>query len=209
MSTTSKKKKSILGVGYKLLGVPDAAVKWLVSTEAGGREYSYDPRGDSQDIYADGIKVFGDSSNDGYDISLTLLDIIDDVSKDWLNEVVDTNGRAEYADVAEYPYFELYIIENTRDAVGKTTIFTYCQCSGRPSETGKTSEGSGNFDYFFPEYSIAATPRPSDMLVKYVVDGKARFTTVPTPPEKVTPTTTSGTAQTGDTTQTGDTSGGN
>lgn len=181
MASNKKMKKGILGVGYKLIGTENASIKWLVSAEAGGRAYSAEPRGENSEVYADSVKVYGDTINDGYDITLTLLDVIDDVNADWLNEQVDDKGRAEYADGKEYPYFELYIIENTVDGVGKTTIYYYCQCSGRPSASGATKEGATAFDFQFPEYPIAATPRPTDMLVKYTIDGKERFTATPEP----------------------------
>ncbi|MBR1382786.1 MAG: hypothetical protein IJ555_03105 [Ruminococcus sp.] len=175
------KKKGIIGVGYRLLA-GSSAIVWLASTEAGGREYNAQPRGGVQEVYADSVMAFADNEDDGYDLTLTLLDIIDDVAVDWLGEIKDSKGRAEYADGKEYPAFELYIIEATRDGTGKTTIYYNCQCSGRPTVSGKTKEGAGNnFDYFFPEYAITARPRVSDNLVKYEVDGKERFTVVPEP----------------------------
>lgn len=176
-----KIKKTIKKVGYKMHDETGTSViKWLPSTEAGGREYTADPRGEAQDIYADGIKVYSDNGNDGYDVKLTLLAVTDDVSADWLNEIKDTKGVAEYADGKEYPYFDLFLIEDTTDGIGKTTIYYNCQCSTRPSISGKTKEGA-SFDAQFPEYAISATPRETDNLVRYIIDGKTEFAEVPEP----------------------------
>ncbi len=172
--------QTIRRIGYKMLNGEKSTVKWLPSMEAGGREYTAEPKGESTSIYADGIKVYATNPNDGYDITLTLLAVIDDVSTEWLNEKKDAKGIAEYADGKEFPYFSLFIMEETSDGVGKTTIFPRCQCTARLSLAGKTSEGS-SFDTQFPQYKIAASPREEDKLVRYTIAGQEEFTTVPEP----------------------------
>lgn len=156
-------------------------VRYLVSDVAGGREYSAEPRGESQKIYADGIAVYGETVNDGYDLNLTLLSIFDEqFREDWLNEVKDDNGIAEYANAEEYPYHALIIHEDTPDGVGLISVYYYCQASNRPSDSGKTSEG-GAFEHEFPQYPIVSSPRPTDKLVRYQIHGKDKLTEIPTP----------------------------
>lgn len=184
----AKMKKGITAVGYApvIFGEDNGSItygniKYLLSNVAGGREYSAEPRGDSQKIYADSVAVYGDVVNDGYDINLTLLSAFDEgVNADWLNEKKDEKGTAEYADGEEFPYFALIIHEDTSDGVGLITVYHYCQASGRPSDSGKTGEGN-TFDYEFPEYPIISSPRPTDMLVRYKISGKGHLTAIPEP----------------------------
>lgn len=187
--TRAKMKKGITGLAFAIATLNTDAqgnqtitygpIENLVTTTSGGREYSLDPRGDSQSVYADSVKVYGDTVNDGYDLSVTLLSVLDRVvQKKWLQMQQTENGIAEYANVGEMPYFALIIYEDTSDGVGQTSVYYWCQASGRPSDAGKTAEG-GNFDWAFPQIPLAATPRPTDKLVRLLIDGKTRLTTLP------------------------------
>lgn len=187
--TRAKMKKGITGLAFAIATLDTDAqgnqtitygpIENLVTTTSGGREYSLDPRGDSQSVYADSVKVYGDTVNDGYDLSVTLLSVLDRVvQKKWLQMQQTENGIAEYANVGEMPYFALIIYEDTSDGVGQTSVYYWCQASGRPSDAGKTAEG-GNFDWAFPQIPLAATPRPTDKLVRLLIDGKTRLTTLP------------------------------
>lgn len=183
----AKLKKGLIACGYAMLteseetgAITYADVIWLPSIVAGSREYSAEPRGEMTSVYADSRIVHADNDNDGYDITLTLLNICDNVETDWLNHVAKSNGMAEYADSGEFSRFALILVENTTDGVGKTTIFYDCRCSKRPSLSGKTKEGSG-FEYAFAEYALVSSPRPTDALVKFVVDGKTKVTSVTEP----------------------------
>lgn len=188
-------KKSIAKVGYFTITPPTTAgakptygaITQLESEKSGGREYSAEPNGESADIYADGKVVISLDSNNGYDIKLTLLDLIDDVAQNWLGRSVDTDkkGIAEYANSTEYPKFGLVILENTTDGLGKLTFYYNCQVSKRPSKTGKTSEGK--LEGQFAEFQIAARPRDYDSLVCYEHTG----TTIPS--AVMEPTVTTGT----------------
>ena len=187
--TKANMKKGITGLAFAIATLNTDAqgdqtvtygpIENLVTTTSGGREYSLDPRGDSQSVYADSVKVYGDTVNDGYDLSVTLLSVLDRVvQKKWLKMQQTENGIAEYANVGEMPYFALIIYEDTSDGVGQTSVYYWCQASGRPSDAGKTAEG-GNFDWAFPQIPLAATPRPTDKLVRLLIDGKTRLTTLP------------------------------
>lgn len=191
MAAKAKLPRSIKNIGYAMINSVDnntgkptyGNVQWLVHNEAGGREYTAEPKGEVSSIYADGVEVYSEEENTGYDITLTLLAFTDDIDEDWLNRVVDeTNGTfsEEYANVGEYPHFALVIIEDTTDGVGQTTIWYDCHCTQRPSESGKTSEG-GALDPMFPEYPIIAIPREDCGCVQRRIKGKTKISTVVEP----------------------------
>lgn len=187
-------KKGITGIAYAMAHYDKQAgtltydaPRYLPSAVAGGREYSANPRGDSQKVYADSVAVYGDTINDGYDLGLTLLSTFDNqFREDLLNEVDDGNGIAEYANVTEFPYMAIIIHEDTSDGVGLTSVYYYCQASGRPSDSGKTAE-QGNFDFEFPQYPVVASPRPTDRLVRYQIPGTEHLQEVPEPSNAVAP----------------------
>ena len=190
MGKKAKLKKGLIACGYAMLTEAEETgaitydnVKWLPSVVAGSREYSAEPRGETTSVYADSRIVHADDDNDGYDITLTLLTICDDVETDWLNHVKKSSGMAEYAESGEFGRFALLLVENTTDGVGKTTIFYDCRCSKRPSLSGKTKEGAG-CEYAFAEYALIASPRPTDALVKIVIDGKTKVTSVTEPADE-------------------------
>lgn len=190
MATKAKLPRSIKNVGYAMITAVDnntgkptyGDVKWLVHNEAGGREYTLDPKGEVSSIYADGIEVYGEEENAGYDMNLTLLAFTDDTDEDWLNRVVASDGSysEEYADTGEYPHFALIIIEDTTDGIGKTHVFYDCHVKQRPSESGKTSEG-GALDPMFPVYPIAVIPREDCGCVERKINGKLKVSNVPEP----------------------------
>lgn len=190
MAAKAKLPRSIKNVGYAMITSVDnntgkptyGDVQWLVHNEAGGREYNADPKGEVSSIWADGQEVYGEEENCGYDLTLILLAVIDDIDEDWLNRVVAPDGSysEEYADSGEYPHFALLIIEDTTDGVGQTRVFYDCHVTKRPTESGKTSEG-GALDPMFPEYAISAVPREDCGCVERKIKAKVKITAVPEP----------------------------
>lgn len=171
-----KVKTSLSKVGYALVSVVDGSyqtIVWHVTDEEGGREYTADPKGDAKKLYADGKEVYSEPGNDGYDIKLTLLAATDTVETAWYScfDNEGSNGVVEISTAEENPHFALILVEDTTDGEGVTNIFYDCQCSGRPSITGKTKEGS-SWDAQFPEYPITARARETDGLVRYRINGK-------------------------------------
>lgn len=146
-------------------------ITWFESEKSGGREYTADPAGETTEIWADGKAVLSVDDNNGYDIKLVLLDLIDDIEKAWLGRTVDDKGGvAEFANAVERPRFGLVVAEDTTDGAGKLTFFYNCQVSKRPSKSGKTSEGKLEGQY--AEFQISARPRSVDTLVCYEVKGR-------------------------------------
>lgn len=177
-------KKSIAKVGYAPITENDdgtytyGTVKWFESKVSGGREYTAEPVGESTEIYADSIVVFSAEDNNGYDIKLTLLAAIDDVEVEWLGNSKATNGGIiEIARPTPRPIFALIFIEDTTNGIGTTTIYFNCTVSKRPSMSGKTSEGK--FEPQFPEYQIAARPRPEDKWVRASLHQNNQFEEIP------------------------------
>lgn len=185
MSKT-KLKRTISRVGYAPMNYDSetenysyGTVVWFPHNEAGGREYSAEANGESVEVYADGVSIYTAADNNGYDISLTLVRVTDDIDVDWLGNVIDDDGNAvEIANNVEAPKFALFIIEETTDGIGLTHVYYNCSVTNRPNNSGATSEGSG-FDPQFLELSIAARPLPDSKAVYKRMNQQELFTTVP------------------------------
>lgn len=142
-------------------------VVYFKSTEAGGREVSAEPNGETTTIYADGLPVITAEENAGYNITVQLLSIIDDIEKSWLGNSKTTDGSIlEKNTTAERPRFALIIANERYNATTKYEIDIYFNCivSKRPSRANRTSEA--NFDPQFPEFEIAASPREDNKYVR-------------------------------------------
>lgn len=181
-------KKSIARIGDFAIIAPTAPsstetygpVNWFESKKSGGREYKAEPKGEVAEVYADGKAVLSVDDNSGYDITLTLLTLVDDVQENWLGRKPDrAGGIPEYANAAERPRRGLAIAESTTDGTGIITFYYNCQVSKRPSKAGKTSEGK--LEGQFQEIAIAARPRAEDTLVCYETKGNELVKVVPLP----------------------------
>lgn len=175
-------KKGIAKVGYAMVTNESeytyGEVKWLESEVSGGREYTAEPNGEPQEIYADSITVFAAEENNGYDLTLILLAIIDEIEKEWLNHSeISTGGILETANSSTRPRFALFLVEETTNGIGQTTIYFNCFVSKRPKSSGKTSEGK--FEAQYPEFSISARPRPTDKWVRATLPQSKLFDTIP------------------------------
>lgn len=185
MSKT-KLKRTIARVGYAPMqynaeteAYTYGTVKWFAHNEAGGREFSAEANGENTEIYADGVVIYSSAENNGYDITLTVVRVIDDIDIDWLGNVIDDDGNTiEVANNVELPRFALFVIEETTDGIGITHCYYNCSVTQRPANGGATSEGSG-FDPQFLEVSIAARPLPDSKVVYKRINAMEMFTTVP------------------------------
>lgn len=175
-------KKGIAKIGYAM--VKDTSkfeydvVVWLESEVSGGREYTAEPNGETAEIYADSISVYSAEDNNGYDINLILLAIIDDIETKWLgNSAISTGGILEVAKPETRPRFALITVEDTTNGSGETTIYFNCIVAKRPKIAGKTSEGK--FEAQYPEFAISARPRPTDKWVRATLPQTELFETIP------------------------------
>nr|DAL30817.1 MAG TPA_asm: tail tube protein [Caudoviricetes sp.] len=180
-------KKSIVKVGYAPINwsaeeskYTYGAIKWFESEKSGGREFEATPRGEPYEVYADGKLVMAGSENDGYDITLQLLDLVDDVDKDWFGNAVDSDkkGVAEYSEGKEFPKFALIIVYTQTDGTYLTEYYYQVQAAERPKISGKTSEGK--FEAAFLDTTLKALPREHDEPAKRLVRYSHKTSDMPT-----------------------------
>lgn len=188
MAEKTKLRRTISQLGYAPIttissdGVPTyGTIVWLVHNEAGGREYDAQPSGDAASIWADGVEVYAAEDNQGYNLTLTTLNVVDDIEEDWYGKVSATGGAIEeYATGAEYPHMALIIIEETTDGVGETTIYYDAHITQRSGKQGATSEGSG-LSPQFPEHQFACRPRQDCKCVCITLPQKTKINAIPEP----------------------------
>ena len=157
------------------------AARQLNTYKSGTRSYTMDPVGETKEVWADGIKIYSETVNGGYEINLEIVSLLDkQLLIDWLNYIAVEGGVAEPTSSPELPYFGLAIYEDTSDGVGQTLWFPWVQGNGRPSESGKTAEGT-SFDPTFPTVPLKATGTPDgdDHFCCFKLDGKNRLTAPP------------------------------
>lgn len=187
-------KTGIVRCGYAPLTISGAGVPtygtpvYFADAEAGTREYSAEPKGDIHTVWANSALVYQGSKNSGYDISLTLIDIIDDIAKTWYGDVNASmgshSGVAEEGKAKERPHFALIISEETTDEEGVTHVFFNCCAGKKPSINGKTTE-DGDWDDQFPEYSITSSavkdPETEKSWIKIDIPGTEELTQIALP----------------------------
>lgn len=188
MAVTARIPRTISRIGYAMITATDQAtgkdtygpVK-LLPHIAGGREYTADPQGENFEAWADGLAVYSENANSGYEIQLTTVAITDDVEADWYRKTITSDGVAEYAtsETAQAPEFALFLLEDTTDGLGKVTFFGKCHVSARPSKAGKTKE-EGAIDPQYPQHTIRCIPRWDDGFVAKEIKSNVIPGTVPT-----------------------------
>lgn len=152
---------------------------------AGGREYKATPQGAVKTVDANSQTIYEAELNGGYEIELTLIDIIDTIAEQWLGFELCENGVLEKATDKEKPRFALILSDNDTSDEGKTEIFYNCVCTSRPDIAGKTTE-QGNWDEQFPVYKITARPRINDKNIRLTIPGVEELTEIPEPTPKTT-----------------------
>lgn len=184
-------KTGLVRVGYsKIRSQTETAVTYdtptyFAAAAAGGREYKATAQGNVKTIDANSQTIYEAELNGGYEIELTLIDIIDSIAEEWLGFELCQNGTLEKASNKEKPRFALILSDNDTSDVGKTEIFYNCVCTSRPDITGKTTE-QGNWDEQFPVYKITARPRLSDNNIRLTISGTDKLTEIPEPQPKTT-----------------------
>ena len=142
-------KTKLVNVGFAPITVQDKTTYtvgtpvYFASAQAGGREYKATASGTVKTIDANSQTVYEAEVNGGYEIELTLIDIIDTIAEKWLGYEIRSNGTLEVAKDTEKPRFALILSDNDTSDVGKTEIFYNCVCGiyyifGRPIILFKT-----------------------------------------------------------------------
>lgn len=159
------------------------AVTYLETKTAGGRKVTASPKGDSKDIYADGIVAVSLNKNSGYEIDIETLAIIDKVEKAWLGcGIMEDGSVIEIDDGKELPRMALVIAQERYNAAAKYEVDVYYNAivTTRPNRNGKTAEGSVA-DPDFPTYKFTATPRDDNKLIRQTFYVDTLPTTIETP----------------------------
>lgn len=154
----------------------------LATRTCGTRSYTATAKGETTEIYADGILIDADTIDGGYDIDWETTSLLDwtlyEKCYGMRKTTGDKEGIVETADGKAMPHFGLLYYEDTKDGEGVTTFFPWVQGTQRPDLSGKTAEG-GAFDPEFPHVKATASPRPGDNHVMWRFKGKTRLTEMP------------------------------
>ena len=189
-------KKSIAAVGWFPIAFTEGTgykydtINWVEDDEAGGRDFTADPRGELTDVYANGKCVMSVNENDGYDIKLQLLSIVDDIEAEWLGKTVDaaTHAVAEYSEGKKMPKFGLVVVYTSVEGGYIVEWYYQCQVTKRNSKSGKTTEGK--FEAQFLDLELVCNPRehddPKKRLVTYTEYLAEKPTKVNVPTEGTT-----------------------
>ena len=144
-----------------------------IFTIPGAVSLSLDPEGDTTDFYADNIKYFTTSANQGYTGSLEMALLNDDFREKILNEAVDSNGaHIEDADYGTNGFALGFQIDG--DAANRR-FWYYNVTATRPGNSSSTIETSKE-----PQtetVDITAAPRIGDHRVRAVMEKTASNTT--------------------------------
>ncbi|MBQ7505311.1 MAG: hypothetical protein IJT79_08360 [Ruminococcus sp.] len=141
------------------------AVNWLPDVTGGGREISSAPQGETKEIYANGKCVVSVGEKAGYDVTLTLMSLLDDIEVAWLgNKRTTTGGILEASDDKPTPRIALLAAYELFNSDTKYKVETYFYCTAQdPTRSAKTKEKS--FDPDFPQYTIKSMPRPDNCYI--------------------------------------------
>lgn len=132
----------------------------------GAVNLSLSAEGDTNDFFADNVKYFSSTANQGYSGDLEIAMIPDAIRTAILNEVVDSNGAyIEDASKLPNPFAFGFQIDGDK----KNRRFWYYNCSlTRPANNGATTEAS-----ITPQtdtLTISAMPRLSDKKVRAMLE---------------------------------------
>lgn len=132
----------------------------------GAVSLSLDRAGDETEFYADNIKYFNESANQGYTGSLEMALFTEEFRTQILNEVVDSNGALIEDATRGTKGFALgFQIDGDR---ANRRFWYYNVMANRPSNSSSTIESTKE-----PQtetVDITAAPRASDKLVRAVLE---------------------------------------
>ena len=132
----------------------------------GAVNISLSAEGDTNDFFADNVKYFSSTANQGYSGDLEIAMIPDEIRTAILNETVDSNG-AYTEDASKLPNPFAFGFQINGDK--KNRRFWYYNCTlTRPANNGATNESS-----ITPQtdtLTINAMPRLSDKKVRTMME---------------------------------------
>lgn len=131
----------------------------------GAVNISLEPQGDSTDFYADNIKYFSESANQGYEGDLEIAMITDEIREKIFGETKDSNGAFIENGSDKFKPFALgFQIDG--DEKGRKFWYYNCSCS-RSKNEAKTTENSK--EPSTDSLTIKAMPRDTDGKVRVLL----------------------------------------
>lgn len=132
----------------------------------GAVNISLSAEGETNDFFADNLKYFSSTANQGYSGDLEIAMIPDEIRTAILNEVVDSNGAyTEVASSLPKPFAFGFQIDGDK----KNRRFWYYNCTlTRPANEGATNETS--ITPQTDKLTISAMPRLSDKKVRTMME---------------------------------------
>lgn len=131
--------------------------KEKIRHEPGLRSIEFAPNGETTKIRADGIDYIVASSNNGYDITATFVQISDQLKVDLLGEVKDESTGIQYEDADAIPAPFALMGEFKGDKENIRWIFYSCTAA-RHQQTGDNKDNMKEPDE--EQLSITASPLP-------------------------------------------------
>lgn len=162
---TNKVSFGLKNVHYALITeAPDG--KFTYSTPKpirGAVSMTESPVGESFKFYADNGVYYANSSNQGYEQTLTFAKIPDEFRVDVLGDKIVNGGLLEDANAKTKPFALLYEI----DGDVEEDKFVYYNCTAARPGNSTTTKGEST-EVNTNELTVTSAPRPSDSAVRWV-----------------------------------------
>jgi phi13 family phage major tail protein len=129
----------------------------------GSVELGLDPKGDTNDFYADDVLYYTTVSNQGYEATLTVANISREFRTDVLGETMDVADSTLLENSAVQPRKIAFMFEFDGDVKATRHVLYNCTVN-RPGLSSATKTESA--DVQTQELTLVAAPRPYDSNVK-------------------------------------------
>jgi phi13 family phage major tail protein len=129
----------------------------------GATSLTLTPRGESTDFYADDILYYSVQTNQGYDTTFTVAEVLESFRKDVLGEDLDATDKVLTEKNTSKPKKFAFMFEFDGDVKSTRHLLTNCTAA-RPGN-GSTTKGATS-EPGTTDLSLIASPRPSDGVVK-------------------------------------------
>ena len=129
----------------------------------GSVELGLDPKGDTNDFYADDVLYYTTVSNQGYEATLTVANITREFRIDVLGETLDATDSTLLENSAAQPRKIAFMFEFDGDVKATRHVLYNCTVN-RPGLSSATKTESAEPQT--QELTLVAAPRPYDLNVK-------------------------------------------
>lgn len=129
----------------------------------GSVSITLEPQGETSNFYADNITYYTTSTNQGYEATLELAAVTEEFRTEVLGETLETTDKVLVENANTNPKKIALMFEFDGDVKATRHLLVYCTVS-RTGLTGATKTESS--EPGTTELTLAATPRPTDGVVK-------------------------------------------